>query len=134
MSSLKVFSVGTSTRSIEEFIALLKEHGIRVAVDVRRFPTSRRFPHFRKEEIRRHLEASGLEYHWLGDRLGGFRPGGYEAWMKTQQFEEGLETLKDLASKAPTAFFCCERLPWRCHRRFIARRLQDEGWEVVHLY
>lgn len=132
MSGL-IFSLGTSTRSAEEFLSLLKEHGIEVAVDVRRFPTSRRFPHFRKEEVKRYLKEAGIEYHYLGDRLGGYRQGGYEAYMETEDFKTGLKMLEDLASKGRTAFFCCERLPWRCHRRFIARRLQEQGWEVVHL-
>lgn len=53
--------------------------------------------------------------------------------MKQNSFEEGLKLLMDLASSAPTAFFCAERHPWRCHRRFIAKRLKEEGWEVIEL-
>ena len=133
MPSLKLFSLGTSTRSLEEFLGLLRAHGVRIAVDVRRFPKSR-FPHFSQQELRRALQEAGFDYHWLGDLLGGYRKGGYEAYMRTPEFEEGIRRLKDLATQGPTAYFCCERLPWRCHRRFITRRLRQEGCEVVEIY
>lgn len=111
---------------------LLVSHGIKRAVDVRRFPKSR-FPHFCKEELERSLRKQGIEYIWLGEQLGGYRKGGYEAWMQDRAFEEGLRLLMDLASSVLTAFFCAERQPWRCHRRFIAKRLKEEGWEVIEL-
>lgn len=124
--------MGTGSRGLEEFLRLLLSHGVRRAVDVRRFPKSR-FPHFCKDELERSLREQGIEYIWLGEQLGGYRKGGYEAWMKQNSFEEGLKLLMGLASSALTAFFCAERYPWRCHRRFIAKRLKEEGWEVIEL-
>ena len=120
-------------RSLEEFLALLKGNGVAVAVDVRSFPSSRRFPHFSREVLRSSLEEEGIAYVWLGDRLGGFRRGGYEAHTRTGDFRQGLEELEELARHRPTAFFCAERQPSRCHRRFIARALRERGWDVVDL-
>jgi|YNPBryBLVA2012_1023415.scaffolds.fasta_scaffold25017_2 uncharacterized protein (DUF488 family) len=128
-----IYSLGTGARGLQEFISLLRRSGIETAVDVRSFPGSRRFPHFGREELRRSLRDAGIGYVWLGDRLGGFREGGYAEHMRTPEFREGLEALRELAEAGPTAFFCAERDPARCHRRFIAGRLQELGWRVVHL-
>lgn len=130
---MRIYTLGTSTRSLEEFVGLLRSHGIRMAVDVRRFPTSR-FPHFKREALEEGLRREGIGYLWLGNLLGGYRKGGYEAYMATEAFERGLSQLKALAEQGPTAIFCSERFPWRCHRRFIGKRLRGEGWEVVDLY
>jgi len=128
----RIYTAGTGTREIEEFIALLEGEGIEVAVDVRAFPTSR-FPHFKREELSRHLEGRGIEYLYLGKELGGYRKGGYQAHMETEEFQRGIEELQKVAKERRTVFFCAETLPWRCHRRFIAQRLKEEGWEVIHL-
>lgn len=130
---MRIYTLGTSTRTLEEFLDLLRDHGIRTAVDVRRFPTSR-FSHFTREALEASLRREGIGYLWLGDLLGGYRKGGYEAYMATEDFERGLSRLKAIAQEGTTAFFCSERFPWRCHRRFIALRLREEGWEVVDLY
>jgi len=129
---VKIYTLGTSTRSLEEFISVLRENGIEVAVDVRRFPRSR-FPHFEGEALAHELPKEGIEYVWMGKELGGYRKGGYPAYMETQAFQEGLRRLEDMATKKRVAIFCAERIPWRCHRRFISRRLEERGWEVVHL-
>lgn len=130
---MRIYTLGTSTRSLEEFMGLLRQEGIMQVVDVRRFPRSR-FPHFSRENLEGSLKRAGFRYFWLGDLLGGYRKGGYEAYMATEAFQKGLSKLKAIAEKGATAFFCCERVPWRCHRRFIAKRLREEGWEVVDLY
>src|SRR5262249_56688035 len=67
-----IHTIGHSTRSIDDFVALLKAHAIELVVDVRRWPASRRFPHFRREALGKALAAVGMEYLWRGD-LGGFR-------------------------------------------------------------
>ncbi|MDR5694758.1 MAG: DUF488 domain-containing protein [Armatimonadota bacterium] len=128
-----VFTAGTSTRSREEFLHLLRAFGIEVVVDVRRFPTSQRFPHFVQENFRAFLEEAGIAYVHLGRELGGYRPGGYEAFMETRLFQEGILRLEALAREKKVVVVCSERFPWRCHRRFIARALQSRSWEVVHL-
>jgi len=127
-----IFTLGTSTRSPEEFLALLKHYRIEKVVDVRRFPTSR-FEHFKKEPLAQLVKEKGIEFHYLGKELGGYRSGGYEEYVKSDAFKEGLAKLEGLAANGKVAVMCCERLPWRCHRRFIGRGLAERGWKVVHL-
>ncbi len=128
----RIFTLGTSNRTAEEFLALLNRWGIRRIVDVRRFPTSK-FEHFKKENLESLLKAAGFEYKYFGDKLGGFRSGGYEAFAQTEQFSQALSELEEIASAAPTAVVCAERFPWRCHRRYIGFALADRGWDVVHV-
>jgi len=116
-----------------EFLAVLRAYSIRMLVDVRRFPASGRYPHFTREALARALRRAGIRYLHLGDDLGGFRTGGYEAYMATPAFAAGLKTLEFTAARAPTAIMCAERLPWQCHRRFIAAAMTQRGWDVVHV-
>lgn len=134
----RIASIGHGSRSQQEMAALLKSRGITCVVDVRRFPASRRHPHFAAGALRSWLGALGIAYVEMGQTLGGFRPGGYEAWMETADFGAGLERLEELARQALrqgglVAFMCSERLPWQCHRRFIGRALAGRGWHVVHI-
>ncbi len=129
---MTVYTIGTGNRSLREFIAALEAFGITTAVDVRSFPTSRH-QHFKREALSGALAAAGIRYAWMGDRLGGYREGGYRAHMRTGEFAAGVDGLEELASEALTAFFCAERLPPRCHRRFISGELEARGWEVVHI-
>ncbi|MDD3717660.1 MAG: DUF488 domain-containing protein [Actinomycetota bacterium] len=128
-----VYTLGTSTRSMEEFTAILEARGIARVCDVRHFPGSRRYPHFSREAFSAAMLAAGIDYVWLGERLGGYRKGGYEAHMRTAAFARGMDELQRLACEKATAVVCAEALPWRCHRRFIARALEEKGWEVVHV-
>jgi len=118
---------------MEEFLALLEHYGVRLVVDVRRFPVSRRYPHFDRTALAARLQAAGIPYYYLGVELGGYRPGGYEAFTATPLFQAGLGRLIELAAAGPAAVMCSERFPWRCHRRFIARHLARLGWRVVHI-
>lgn len=129
----RIFTIGSSNRGLQEFLDLLKTHEIAVIVDVRIFPYSKRFPHFIKESLEENLPASGLNYRYLGKELGGYRRGGYEAYMGSPDFARGIKALEAIGREARTAFMCSERLPWRCHRRFIALDLLRRGWEVVHI-
>ena len=115
-----------------EFLALLRAYSIRMVVDVRRHPVSTRYPHFSREALARALRRAGIRYLHLGDDLGGFRTGGFEAYMATAAFAAGLRTLEFTAARAPTAIMCAERHPAQCHRRFIALALGQRGWEVIH--
>lgn len=128
----KTFTLGTSNRTPEEFVNLLRFYGIEMVVDVRSFPSSQ-FPHFKQEALTQWLSKGGFGYSYLGKELGGYRKGGYEAYTQTEDYAQGLELLERLASTSRCAFFCAERLPWRCHRRFIGKSLQKRGWEVVHI-
>lgn len=118
---------------MEEFIAILRARGISRVCDVRHFPGSRRYPHFSREAFSAALRAAEIDYVWLGEQLGGYRKGGYEAHMRTAEFALGLDELRRLASEKATAVVCAEALPRRCHRRFIAMALEKTGWEVVHV-
>ena len=128
-----IYTLGTSTRSMEDFIGILEARGIARVCDVRSFPGSRRYPQFSQEPFAASVLEAGIDYVWLGKQLGGYRKGGYESHMETTDFKEGLEGLERLASEVPTVVVCAEALPWRCHRRFIARALEERGWELVHV-
>ena len=133
MVSRTIFSVGSSNRTWEEFLGLLKRYGVEMLADVRRFPQSSRFEHFTREKLEGALKEAGLGYIFLGEELGGFRKEGYQAYVTTPSFLEGISRLEGIAKEARTAFVCAERLPWRCHRRFIGFELAKRGWEVIHL-
>jgi len=132
-ASKTVYSLGTSTRSLQEFLDILKLKGITRICDVRSFPTSKRYPHFSAQPLAASLEKAGIIYLWLGRELGGYRKGGYKSHMETPDFLKGLEELECQASSAATAFICAELLAWRCHRRFIGIALQARGWRVIHI-
>lgn len=141
-----IFTVGHSTRPQEELIAILKEAGVELLVDVRRFPGSRRHPQFGKEALRAGLAAAGIAYRHEPDlggrreprpdspntawRVAGFR--GYADHMASREFQSALERLV-APPRVPTAAMCAEALPWKCHRQLIADALVTRGVEVVHL-
>jgi uncharacterized protein (DUF488 family) len=144
-STRVIFTVGHSTRSAEEFAALLKAHGIRAIADVRLLPGSRRYPHFNADQLARWLPEHGIAYvpfKQLGGRRrpakdsvntgwrnDGFR--GYADYMQTTAFTESVNTLTELAAQQPTATMCAEAVPWRCHRSLISDALLVRGWQVL---
>lgn len=97
-ASRTIWTVGHSTRSGAALLALLGQAGLEAVADVRRWPVSRRWPQFARPALERALAEAGLGYHHLGDTLGGYRSGGYEAWMETPEFAEGLARLEGLAA------------------------------------
>ncbi len=142
-----LYTVGHSRHSPESFLALLKRFGVCFLVDIRRHPGSRKFPHFRKENLAPFLEAHGLGYKHL-EGLGGWRrprpdspntaltsPGfrGYADHMQTIEFQEALAELLELARRETTAIMCAEGLPWRCHRWFLSDLLLLQGFTVLHI-
>ncbi|MCM8792562.1 MAG: DUF488 domain-containing protein [Candidatus Omnitrophica bacterium] len=127
-----VYTIGTSNRLPLEFVELLKHYKIQVLVDIRRFPTSK-FEHFKKENVSRFLKENGIDYLYLGKELGGYRTEGYENYMKTESFRQGLEKLKDLAKDKTMAIFCSERFAFRCHRRFVGFALMASGYKIIHI-
>jgi hypothetical protein len=142
-----IWTIGHSTRTIEEFIALLQEHQIETLVDVRHFPGSRRFPHFNKPQLAHTLGAVAIRYEHLVE-LGGRRPTrpdspnllwrnasfrGYADYMETQPFRDGIERLLKIASGGRTAIMCSEALWWRCHRSMISDDLKANGTQVFHI-
>ncbi|MGY4706500.1 DUF488 domain-containing protein [Candidatus Bipolaricaulota sp. J31] len=129
----EIYTVGHSNLTLQEFLNLLSRWGIELVVDVRRFPTSRKYPHFQREELTRALRKAGIGYVFLGEELGGYRRGGYEARMSTPTFAAGLRKLEELATRAKTAVMCAERDPRGCHRRFISAALAARGFRVIHI-
>jgi uncharacterized protein (DUF488 family) len=98
-----LYTVGHSTRTLAELIGLLRAHGVQIVADVRRWPVSARCPHFARDTLAAALAAAGIRYEHLGRGLGGYRPGGYEAYTTTRAFAEGLAELERLAAQAPLA-------------------------------
>jgi uncharacterized protein (DUF488 family) len=129
-----IYTVGHSNRTLEEFISILEKYEIKVVIDVRRFPTSRKYPWFSKENLKKRFSEIGLEYIWLGDLLGGYRKGGYVNYMKTGDYIRGISTLKNIINREENVvIMCSEKLWFRCHRRFISDTLSLEGYEVIHI-
>lgn len=142
-----LWTIGHSTRPIEEFIELLQARGIRLLVDVRTIPYSRRNPQFNTAALAESLVQAGLQYLHLptlggrrksrpdsgnlGWRNVGFR--GYADYMQTDIFWGALEELMVHGKKSPTAIMCAEAVPWRCHRSLIADALVSRGWTVRHI-
>jgi uncharacterized protein (DUF488 family) len=127
------YSLGHSVHQLDRLIELCTGAGIDLLCDIRRFPRSRRNPQFSRERLERELPGHGISYVWLGETLGGFREGGYEAWMETDSFERGLRELEELAREGITGFMCSEGSPDRCHRRFVANALASRGHRIGHL-
>lgn len=144
---MKIWTVGHSTRSGEEFTRILKAHEIEVLIDVRTFPGSRRHPQFNKGELAGALNEIQIEYKHE-PRLGGRRTPrpdshntawnnaqfrGYADHMETEDFKSGVRELLELSSNNRVAVMCAEAVWWRCHRSLIADYLKAEGHEVVHI-
>ena len=147
MSRIRAFTIGHSTRPIDEFLAILRSHRVEVVADVRTVPRSRRNPQYDQDGLRRALAAAGIDYVHLA-ALGGFRhpaaesPNagwrsiafrGFADYMLTREFEEALAVLIGLARRRRIAVMCAEAVPWRCHRSLIADALAVRGVEVVEI-
>ena len=145
--TFSLWTVGHSTRADDAFIELLQAHRIEAVADVRRFPASRRHPHFSREQLEPALAAHDIGYVWFpalggrrsprpdsdntGWRVAAFR--GYADYMETREFTEALSRLIDVARAKRTAIMCAEALWWQCHRRLIADALLARGHEVFHI-
>lgn len=129
----KIWTLGTSNRNFDEFVSLLKECGIELVIDVRRFPHSRRFPWFNRHNLEAQLLQVGIAYCWLGDLLGGYRTEGYERFSLSPTFAEGIQRLKQIALGRRCCLICAEKWPWKCHRLTISRTLEQNGWDVIHI-
>lgn len=144
---IQIWSIGHSTRSLDDFVALLKEYEIAALADVRQFPGSRRYPQFNSENLSASLADNGIEYfHFL--ELGGRRKvspdspntawrhpafRGYADYMMTDQFRDGILRLLAMAEKKRTAIMCAEAVWWRCHRSMISDYLKAYGHKVIHI-
>src|SRR5262245_40440977 len=145
---MRIWTIGHSTRGIDEFISLLKENQIKLLVDVRAFPGSKRYPQFNRDALAESLTTQRIRYKHFPE-LGGRRKSkpdsrntawrntsfrGYADYMETGQFQKGIERLLDLAAESgPTAIMCAEAVWWRCHRSLIADYLKARGVEVLNI-
>jgi uncharacterized protein (DUF488 family) len=143
----RLWTVGHSTHSLDQFLGLLAAHDIEMVADVRRYPGSRRWPHFAREALAGALADRGLGYDWFPElggrrapradsantawRNAGFR--GYADYMASEPFAEGLARLASLGCGLRTAIMCAEAVWWRCHRALIADALRWAGFEVYHI-
>jgi uncharacterized protein (DUF488 family) len=129
----RVYTLGYDGRPWDEFVKILKTHMINKVIDVRRFPTSK-FYIYKKELLSRLLNLYSIEYYWLGEYLGGFR-GGYLEYMRTKNYWRGIDELLKIikCDNNYSVIICRERIPWRCHRRFISSTLLQLGYEVIHI-
>jgi len=132
MQNRSIYTLGTDLRSAEDFIEILLACEIRAVIDVRSFPVSR-MSHFSKGPLSELLTSNGVAYHFFGKELGGFRKGGYDAFITTGEFSNGVGMIESVAEEAVSVIICSEKLPWKCHRKWISRELQRRGWSVEHI-
>lgn len=144
----KVWTIGHSTHSWEEFVELLRLFKIECLADVRSLPGSNKFPQFDKENMEKMLPVSGVLYKSFKEQLGGRRKfsknskniawhhpsfRSYADYMETDNFREGIAELEKLAGTYRTAYMCAEAVWWRCHRSMISDYLKLKGWQVLHI-
>ena len=143
-----LFTIGHSTRTLEELIGALAAHSIETLVDIRSFPMSRRLPYFNRESLEKALPAAGIRYVWMKD-LGGRRKKSlaqspnialrndsfrnYADYMLTPEFERAVTELVQMGKSSRTAYMCAERVYFRCHRMLVSDWLVAHGHEVLHL-
>lgn len=142
-----VYTIGHSTHTLEEFLEMLQSFKIKMVVDIRSFPGSRKFPQFNNENLKVSLPANDIGYIHLKE-LGGRRKvnkeslntrwrndsfRAYADYMETDSFEGGMRQLEEIALQSPTAYMCSEAVWWRCHRSMVSDVLKAEGWKVLHI-
>lgn len=142
-----IWTIGHSTRTIDEFVAMLRSFDIELLADIRSYPGSRKYPHFNSENLLAVMPRNGIEYMLIPE-LGGRRKvapdspnvqwrhpafRGYADYMDTPQFLEGIGILTAEALRRRTAFMCSEAVWWRCHRSLVSDYLKSIGWTVMHI-
>ncbi|MBB6612685.1 DUF488 domain-containing protein [Pontibacter sp. Tf4] len=142
-----IWTFGHSTRTTDEVVAALNSFEIEVLVDVRRYPGSRKYPHFNVEALQEFLPAAGIAYQPMTDLGGRRKPRpdstntvwrsesfrGYADYAETKEFEAAIANLTNLATQKHTAYMCSEAVWWRCHRAIISDYLKERGWQVMHI-
>lgn len=143
-----LYTIGHSTRTIEELIAALQAHQIQTLVDIRAFPRSRRLPQFNQDALQVSLPEAGIRHEWMKS-LGGYRKKileespniglrnqsfrNYADHMLTPEFEKSAAELIALSEESPTAYMCAERLYFQCHRMLVSDWLVGHGHRVLHI-
>jgi uncharacterized protein (DUF488 family) len=143
----EIWTIGHSTRTLEELITMLKSFSIQLVADVRNFPGSRKYPYFNKESLEITLPQNNIQYIHLKNLGGRRKPNanskntawkntafrGYADYMETHAFEQGISELVNNALKQRTAYICSEAVWWRCHRAMISDYLKAHAWKVMHI-
>lgn len=142
-----IWTIGHSTRTLEEFVEMLRSFQIEIVVDIRSFPGSRKFPQFNKENLEISLPENRIQYLHI-KKLGGRRKinrdskntawrhlafRSYADYMESDDFKEGISELEKIAKKHRTAYMCSEAVWWRCHRSMVSDYLKAAGWKVMHI-
>ena len=143
-----LYTIGHSTRALEDLIGALKAHSIKTLVDIRSLPMSRRLPHFNREALEKTLPEAGIRYLWMKE-LGGRRKKSltdspnlalrnesfrnYADYMLSPEFERAVAKLIQIAEDSRTAYMCAERVYFRCHRMMVSDWLVAHGHEVLHI-
>jgi uncharacterized protein (DUF488 family) len=142
-----IWTIGHSTRNLDEFMDMLKSFQIELVADIRSYPGSRRYPHFNKEALEISLPENNMKYVHLGE-LGGRRKTrpdsintgwrhaafrGYADYMETDAFKKTITELECIAYKERTAYMCSEAVWWRCHRSLVSDYLKVNSWIVMHI-
>lgn len=143
-----LYTIGHSTRTLEELVAALQAHEIKTLVDIRAFPMSRRLPQFNRDSLEKTLPAVGIQYVWM-KALGGYRKKvledspniglrnqsfrNYADYMLSADFDQAMLRLVTLAEQSRTAYMCAERVYFRCHRMLVSDWLMAHGHEVLHI-
>jgi uncharacterized protein (DUF488 family) len=143
-----LYTVGHSTRLLDQLVEALKAHKIQTLVDIRAFPMSRRLPQFNRESLEKSLPVAGIRYAWM-KALGGYRKKSreespniglrnasfrnYADYMSTAEFENAMAELLVLAESSRTAYMCAERVYFRCHRMLVSDWLAAHGHQVMHI-
>jgi uncharacterized protein (DUF488 family) len=143
-----LYTIGHSTRTIEELVAALAAHQVQTLVDIRAFPMSRRLPQFNRDSLEHTLPAAGIHYLWM-KALGGYRKKileespnialrnqsfrNYADYTLTAEFAQAMSALLALAESRGTAYMCAERLYFRCHRMLVSDWLVANGHQVFHI-
>ncbi len=143
----QIWTIGLSTHSIDEFLAMLRSFRIELITDIRNYPGSKRFPHFNKERLELSLKENNIDYIHLKDLGGRRKPKsdsintawrvvafrGYADHMQTNEFRSAINKLQDLALSKRTAYMCSEAVWWSCHRALVSDHLKLHGWTVMHI-
>ena len=142
-----IYTIGHSTRTLDEFIAILHSLQVKTLVDIRSLPGSRKYPQFDKENLEIEMPAHDIEYLYMKG-LGGRRKvnknstntrwmnasfRAYADYMETVDFKTAIEELESIALQSPTAYMCAEAVWWRCHRSLVSDYLKAKGWKVMHI-
>lgn len=142
-----IWTIGHSTRTLEDFLAMLLSFNIQLLADIRSFPGSKRYPHFNKEALKIALEQAGIQYAHLPELGGRRKPRedstntlwrsaafrGYADYMETDTFKKAINQLENTARQCRTTYMCSEAVWWRCHRLLVSDYLKIRGWNVIHI-